>query len=437
MAAPDEAQRPSQESRPDHLLPANASAPPRESSEGAEVGRRRLAGRLIGTTIVLVTVILLFLVAHVNAVDPRTQDASIGADYIGLAPDVSGRVIALHVSENSCVQRGQLLAEIDSKDYQLRLRQAIASRDDLDAQIADRRRNINADLNEVRSSHDTLRDSRLTVQSDEDRVTSSAADVGKRVVALDEARNNYATAKLTVERNRPLAERRYISPQEFDQYLGAMDGAAKQIKSAEQDLTSSQANEDTSIVTRRQGSIDVDKAAAAMRRDEWSVRTMDTLIAERPNRQAAVDQAQLNVERTRVFAPVSGCVFALSITQGAYAQAGAPLFTLVDSDSWYVVADYRESELKHIYPKMKAEVVLMSDPGHALEGSVQSIGSAVQSSDSTSLGGTPGSPGSLPNVERSLNWVRLAARYPVRIRFKPRDPSTLRIGTTVVVKLRD
>ncbi len=84
---------------------------------------------------------------------------------------------------------------------------------------------------------------------------------------------------------------------------------------------------------------------------------------------------------------------------------------------------------------MKATVYLMSDPNFALNGYVQSIGNAVQSSDSSSVGGSPGMPGGLPLLERSMNWVRLASRYPVRIRFTPRDPSTLRIGTTANVTM--
>jgi membrane fusion protein, multidrug efflux system len=77
---------------------------------------------------------------------------------------------------------------------------------------------------------------------------------------------------------------------------------------------------------------------------------------------------------------------------------------------------------------MKADVFLMSDRHHPLVGAVQSVSTASQSSDTSSVGGTPGSRGSLPDVERSLNWVRLASRYAVRITIQPQDPTLLRIG---------
>lgn len=436
MGAPEEKSDQRYESGPGHLPSVRKSGPEDRLPEDPDAARLRAIGRIVALAIASCTAALVLLVMHIMQVDPSTQDASVGANYIGMAPEVEGRLLALHVGENSCVQKGQLLAEIDPHDYEVKLRQAIASRDSLDAQIADRERQIHADFDQVQSSRDALRVSELAVRSDDENIVSSSSDVGKAKALLDEAKSTYALAELTVERNRPLAEHRYISQQQFDQYTTERDNDAASVKKAVESLRSAEAEQNRSITKRQQSVVDVDKSTANLRKDQFSVKTLDALRAERASSQDAVDQARVNLERTRIKAPMNGCITALNISEGAYARTGSALFTLIDEDSWYVVAAFRESQLRHIYPGMKARIYLMSDPHQALDGEVQSIGAAVESSDTASVGGTPGSPGSLPNVERSLNWVRLASRYPVRIHFKPRDPRTLRIGTTVEVALK-
>jgi multidrug efflux system membrane fusion protein len=153
------------------------------------------------------------------------------------------------------------------------------------------------------------------------------------------------------------------------------------------------------------------------------------LTAQRPNRQAKVEQAQLNLEWCEVRAPFNGYVTNMNISEGAYAHRGTPIFTLIDTTTWWVLASYRESKLKHIHPGMHVEVFLMQHPNKKFDGVVDSVGTAVFPEDGGSADG-------FPAVDRTLNWVHLSARFPVRIRVTNPDPEMFRIGATAITVVR-
>jgi multidrug resistance efflux pump len=124
--------------------------------------------------------------------------------------------------------------------------------------------------------------------------------------------------------------------------------------------------------------------------------------------QEAVEDAQLNYNYCFVKAPFDGYVTNLNISQGQYANIGQPILVLVDSRNWYVLAYFREDLLDRIRPGMRADVSLLSYPVAGL-----------------------------PNVEETLNWVRLNQRFPVRIVLKPGDANhPFRMGQTAVVTVR-
>jgi membrane fusion protein, multidrug efflux system len=400
------------------------------------VARHKRTGKIVGICIVLVTVVLVLLAAHRMTVDPRTEDASVGAHYIGMAPEVEGRITKLHVTDNACVKQGQLLLEIDSEQYTQSLEKALAGQRTLEAQIVVQQRMIAAGNRGVDESRAGLENSRLSIKSSAARMASAAADVDSARAALAKATATYELADSTVKRNEALHAKKYISDQDFDQLKTNRDAALASKDQAKSQLAMAEANLTGSTTANAESQVNVTVSEAALSKAIYSVPLLDTLLAERPARQADVDRAKLDLDRTRIFAPFDGCVVSLNIAEGAIAKAGSPLFTLIDENSWYVDADFREAQLVHIWPGMKADVFLMTDRGHLVPGVVQSVSRASKSSDTDYVGGTPGSPGSLPDVERSLNWVRLASRYAVRIKIQPQDPSLLRIGTTAAVELQ-
>jgi multidrug efflux system membrane fusion protein len=132
-----------------------------------------------------------------------------------------------------------------------------------------------------------------------------------------------------------------------------------------------------------------------------------------------------------VRAPFDARVVNLHTAVGQFVAPGpAPVFSLVDARAWYVVANYRETDLARIAPGMDAEVYVLTDPRHRFHGKVQGIGWAVNPEDQ------PITPG-LPKIERELNWVHIAQRFPVRILIEdPQPPDLFRVGASAVAIVR-
>ena len=130
-----------------------------------------------------------------------------------------------------------------------------------------------------------------------------------------------------------------------------------------------------------------------------------------------------------VRAPFDAYVTNLNIAVGQYANQGQEIFALIDDRVWYVMANFRESFLGHIAPGMEADVYLIAYPSRRFRGRVQGVGWGLYQQHGASVG-------VLPAVEPTLNWVRLAQRFPVRIRLEPPDPERpYRMGATAVVTI--
>ncbi len=146
---------------------------------------------------------------------------------------------------------------------------------------------------------------------------------------------------------------------------------------------------------------------------------------------AAVSDAEYRFNRCRVVAPFDARVTSLNISEGAYAHAGQQIFTLIDVRTWWVIGNYREGQLNYIRPGMSADVYVLSKPTVRFKGMVDSVGFGV-----VPEGTTGAAPGGLPSIERSLNWVHLASRFPVRVRVEVTAPDLFRIGESAAVTVR-
>jgi multidrug efflux system membrane fusion protein len=164
-----------------------------------------------------------------------------------------------------------------------------------------------------------------------------------------------------------------------------------------------------------------------------SVTTLEPLEGQLPGKQAAVDTAKYNFDNCHIVAPFDARVRNLTISEGAYATAGEHIFTLIDTPTWRVIANFRETQLHHIQPGMLADVYVMSRPGIPYEGVVDSVGFGV--TPDTDLVGRLAAP-SLPDVQRTLNWVHLASRFHVRVRIQNPPSEVFRLGESAVVIIR-
>src|SRR6202048_3460799 len=144
---------------------------------------------------------------------------------------------------------------------------------------------------------------------------------------------------------------------------------------------------------------------------------------------AALDNAQLNLSYTRVMAEKAGMVTNLDLPPGNYIKVGEPLFTMVTDDSWRAIAYFKETVLHKIRPGQKAKIELVAYPGHVFHGVVQGVGWGITQQDVVLSD-------SLPTVAPTVNWVRLAQRFPVRVDITDPDPAfPLRMGETAVVSI--
>lgn len=165
---------------------------------------------------------------------------------------------------------------------------------------------------------------------------------------------------------------------------------------------------------------DLDKANLAVKSMEASAKAAESQL----------NHARWELSQTNVYAPVDGWINNLVTREGDYASSGSPLFTLVDSHSFYVMGYFEETKLRHIRPGAKARLRLYSDD-RELGGVVESIGRAIY--DQSVENGS----GLVPDIKPNVPWVRLAQRVPVRIRLTnvPAD-LPLVAGTTVTISLQ-
>ncbi len=173
----------------------------------------------------------------------------------------------------------------------------------------------------------------------------------------------------------------------------------------------------------------VDQARNQVGQAEKQLGQLGDINARRAEAEARVYKAQLNVGYCQVRAQFDGYVTNLNTTIGQYANAGRAVLSLVDNRKWYVIANFRETFLSHIAPGMTARIYLLGYPHHRFRGVVEGVGWALYQSNGATVSG-------LANVAPTLNWVRLAQRFPVRITLDDGDPAfPFRMGATAVVTI--
>ncbi|MBJ3816392.1 biotin/lipoyl-binding protein [Shimwellia pseudoproteus] len=300
-----------------------------------------------------------------------TDDAFAYADTISVAPEVEGRIEHLAVKENQYVKKGQLLFQLDSREYQEQLAKAQASLNELNQEIMLSQRSVNAQKYSADSSSADVR------QAQADLVRTTA----------------------TLNRILPLYKSGVESGETLDETRTAQQAAQAALESALQKAKSTKAG----------------------------ISGVDALVAQRAVIAADIALAKLNLEYSTLRAPADGWVTGLTTREGEYAKVGDKIFSVIDASHWYVVASFRETELPQIHAGLPTDVWLMSDTGRKLHGTVDSIGFGVVPTE-----GSIGTDG-LPSIPRELNWVRVSQRFPVRIRIDNPPPNFFRLGASAMV----
>lgn len=403
-----------------------------EHGANARIESLRWMGRAFTAATALLAILALVAVYSVTVRHPWTDDAEIFANYIGIAPVVEGPILHLNVVDNQRVKKGDLLFEIDDRPYKYALEHTVSEQAGLEGQITDEERRIRAEENAVTASGAATRSASANVDRAHASIREAEAAVAHSQAALDRAQAEWTYAQNNLHRLEPLLVKQFVTIDQVDQARTTERATAQSVHEAESQMALNQAQLNSMLAALAEAKASADESTAHFHESQSSVLTLDPLVAQREGRAAAIADAQYNYNECRVYAPFDARVTDLVISEGAYAHKGQEIFTLIDTRVWWVLANFRETQLKHVRAGMTADVYLMSDPGQRLSGVVESVGYGV-TPDPSILGRITSG---LPEVQRTLSWVHLASRYPVRIRIQSPPADAMRLGESAVVVIR-
>jgi len=393
---------------------------------------RQMLSRLLSAGIVIAAAVLGLIVLHSTNYYPRTDDAEIFANFIGIAPQVEGRITRLNMRDNQFVKQGELLFEIDDRPYQYALERALSEQAALEGQITDEGRRIAALVSGVSVSQANIQGSQADLTRWAAAVDQARADVANAEQGVNRAKAEWAYANNNLHRLEPLLEKQFVTVDQVDRARTSEVAQGEALKQAGSQLQLSGAGLQSALAQYERSKAVLEQSKAQHEQSIHAVTTLEPLVNQRGARASAVKSARYNLDNCRVYAPFDARVTNLTISEGAYAHVGQQVFTLIDARVWWAIGNFREGNLQKIMPGMRADVYVLSKPDVRFSGVVDSIGFGV--TPDADVFGTL-APG-LPDVQRTLNWIHLASRYPVRVRVKEPSPELFRVGESAIVVIR-
>ena len=348
---------------------------------------------LLTGAVVLVAAVAILLKYWDYVVNPWTRDGQVRAEIIQITPRVSGPIVNLPIEDNQFVSKGDLLFQIDPRTFEASLAQARAQYDSARDNYVALDKQVEAATAQVEVSRAEVLQARSMIKEIDAEIDKNTAEYKRQQEMLSKD----ATSRKAVER----AEANYkVSVEKRQEALAGLTQAQASLAQSEATLAKSKASRGAE-----------GDANAVIR-----------------GAQAAVEQAELNLEFTRVTAPVDGYVTNLNLRIGTQSVANQPALALVDVNSFWVHGYFQETSLEDMRKGNRAIITLMTYPDKPLEGYVDSLGWGIAQQD--------GSTGFelLPNVSPTFEWIRLAQRVPVRVHLTDvPDGIQLRVGTTASV----
>jgi multidrug efflux system membrane fusion protein len=310
-----------------------------------------------------------------SELNPHSEDAILAANLVNIAATVPGRINEINVVENQRVKKGDFLFSVDPKPLSLLVDQTKA-----DLQIA---------MAAMDAQRRTL------------RAETQNALIADQQVAR--ARTNLDLTEATLKRLEALSPKGYVTKQQVDDARTLRDDAR---------ISLSQANQQADAANALVGTLDSSEALVSAR-------------------QAALALAEHNLENSKVYAPHDGLVVGLLNSSGQIIIPGQSVFTLIDTSAWYATATYPETELNNIRIGDCATVRIMANDKITVKGKVDSIGWGVSTEELINI------PRNLPFIPKSLNWVHIAQRFPVRVKLIDPPAELTRSGASAVVTVHN
>ena len=401
-----------------------------ESSSNGTKGT--LVGRVLSALIVTGAIALGIVVVYHANYYPRTDDSAILANFIGIAPQVEGPLVRLNVHDNQFVKKGELLFEIEERPYRYALEKAISDQATLEGQISDERRRIAAKVSAVSVAAANIQGTEADVNRWTAAVEQARAEVSSAEQGVRRVNAEWLYASNNLHRIEPLLVKQFVTFDQVDRARTSEVAQAQSLKQAESQLQQAQASLQSTIAQAERSKAMLTQSKAQHEETQNAVTTLEPLINQRGAKASTIETTRYNLNNCRVYAPFDARVTNLTISEGAYAHTGQQMFTLIDARTWWAVANFREGQLERIVPGMRADVYVLSKPNVRFSGVVDSIGFGVTPDEDVIGHFQQG----LPDVQRTLNWVHLASRYPVRVRVENPTPDLFRVSESAVVVIR-
>jgi membrane fusion protein (multidrug efflux system) len=405
---------------------------------------QRPAVRIVALVLLVVAAIFVIRYWLYARSHESTDNAFIDGHIIQVSPHVSGYVARVYVTDNQMVKQGDLLAELDARDYETKVDQAKAALNAGKAKLKEARSSVNLTQANTRANVQQasagVNKARAGVQSqsaaaaaERTRISQSAAGI---IVAegnlaqmrsqLQAALAEAARANADVERYQALFAKDEISRQQLDVAIAAarsanaqVEAARARIVAAEAQVAEARAAERNAAENARRAQAEVSGARAGVgealgrlsqantgqQQVAVSEAQAETAGASLEELQAAVDQAELELSYTKIYAPEAGRVTRKAVEQGALVQVGTPLLAIVPGDVW-VTANFKENQIGNLRPRAPVEIKVDAYPGLVFKGHVDSI-----------QAGTGARFSLIPPENASGNYVKVVQRVPVKIVF--------------------
>jgi membrane fusion protein (multidrug efflux system) len=366
-----------------------------------------------------------------------TDDAQVDCHITAIAPQVSGYVVKLMIDDNTPVKEGDMLVQIDPREYQAEVDQAKANLEVAEAQV--RSAQLQIGLTQQTTTYSTGGAS-AQKESDQADYTSAQRQLEQTAtanllqaqanVASKQATNEHAQADL--ERYKPLLATGDISKFQFDAVDATarvaksdLDAAQQQLAAAEQNVEIARANTRSSQARLARSQSQFMETKARERQVPITEAAYKSALAARARAKALLAQAELNLNYTKIVAPVSGQVTQRSVDIGQYVSPGQLLFTVVPLNQVYITANFKETQLAHVAPGQRVQFTVDTYSGE-FEGVVDSIAGATGSRQAL-----------LPAQNATGNFVKVVQRIPVKIMVKSNQKSNvvLRPGMNVVATI--
>lgn len=380
-------------------------------------GRAKRLYLILGGAVV-VLLLLYGIFAVVTRGRESTDDAQVSADIVPVGPRVPGQVIAVHVVENQPVHRGDLIAELDPGDAQVKVAQA---QSDLDtavaqAQQADAQAQVTA-----ASASGGLTAARGAVQSMQQSVGTSAAGVSEARAGVTRAEANAAKAAADWKRAEELGGKGDISRSQVDAARAANEAAQADVASARAKLASATNAQQAAEANVVQAQGKLEQSAPVSAQVAAANATATLAHAKVNTARAALQAAQLNLSYTKIFAPADGIASRLSVHAGGLVAPGTPIVQLVPMKT-YIIANFKETQVKAMRAGQRASIKVDALGGQEYEGKVESLS-----------GGTGASFSLLPPDNASGNYVKVVQRVPVRVSWNGPTSDRIAAGASAEV----